>query len=157
MIPAQVIKPQIHVLGARSTTPAGSCFGNKAPRPLPWHFSPRSDLYEPETAEQCLVNMHKGDGWGLCKLPPPQSIALPTPKRSIQLMQQSGLPSAWTMCPVDLLFIFLPISVGATSLHCFLHPPPQVASGMTAGLPGALTLEGKREEGGLGSCHPSAG
>lgn len=71
-------------------------------------------------------------------------------------MQQSGVLSAWTLSRVDLLFIFLPISLRASSPHGYPHLLPQVAASATAGLPGAVTLEGEREEGGLGGRQPSA-
>ena len=69
----------------------------------------------------------------------------------MQLMQQSGVLSAWTVSPVDPLFIFLRISLRASGLQGYPHLLPQVAASVTAGLPGAVTLEGEQEEGGLGA------
>ena len=71
-------------------------------------------------------------------------------------MQQSGVLSAWTVSPAGPLFIFLRISLRASGPHSYPRLLPQVVASTTAGLPGAVTLEGEQEEGGLGGRQPSA-
>ena len=80
-IPAQVIKPQICSLGARNTSLALS---PETLAFLPWRVSLHPDLNEPEVAEQCLVNMCKGGGWGSLSQCPPHPQEINTANAAIQ-------------------------------------------------------------------------
>lgn len=93
--------------------------------------------------------LNKGGGWGSLSqcLPHPQEI-------------NTANAAIWSAVGLDIVArgpaIFLRIALPASGPHGYPHLLPQVAASATAGLPGAVTLEGEREEGGLGGRQPSA-
>lgn len=136
------IKTQICSLRARNTSLALS---PETLAFLPWHVSLYPDLHEPEVAEQCLVNMYKGGSWGSlnqCLRPQEINAANAAIWSAVSLDSVARGPTVYF--PPE--SFFEPPAFTATHTCC-----PQVAASVTAGLPGAVTLEGEQEEGGLGA------